>query len=99
MVSDPIDRCKISQFPFSHYFLPPRNIALEPRTGILVHHSKGSNYEPKFRVGKLKIGEVYSRDSLAQQFLITEAKLKNGVFRPKAYSSVWLFVTRNKPAN
>jgi hypothetical protein len=48
---------------------------------------------------KLKIGERYSRDSLAKQFLITDATLRNGVFRPKAYSSVWLFVTRNKPAN
>lgn len=52
-----------------------------------------------FASEKLKIGEVYSRDSLAKQFAITDATLKNGVFRPKAFSSVWLFVTRNKPAN
>ena len=52
-----------------------------------------------FASEKLKIGEVYSRDSLAKNFHITEAKLNTGVFRPKAYSSVWLFVTRNKPAN
>jgi hypothetical protein len=53
-----------------------------------------------FASEKLKIGELYSRDSLAKQFQITDATLRNGVFRPKAYSSVWLFVTRNnKPAN
>ena len=52
-----------------------------------------------FASEKLKIGELYSRDSLAKQFLIVDATLRNGVFRPKGYSSVWLFVTRNKPAN
>lgn len=52
-----------------------------------------------FASEKLQIGELYSRESLAKQFLITDATLKNGVFRPKACSSFWLFVTRNKPAN
>ncbi len=52
-----------------------------------------------FASEKLKIGELYSRNSLAKQFHITDATLNTGVFRPKAYSSVWLFVTRNKPAN
>jgi putative restriction endonuclease len=52
-----------------------------------------------FASEKLKIGEFYSRDSLAKQFQITDATLRNGVFRPKAYFSIWLFVTRNKPAN
>jgi hypothetical protein len=52
-----------------------------------------------FTSEKLKIGELYSRDSLAKQFQIADATLKNGVFKPKAHSSVWLFVTRNKPAN
>ncbi len=52
-----------------------------------------------FASEKLHVGELYSRDSLAKQFQITDATLKNGVFRPKAYSSVRLFVTRNKPAN
>jgi hypothetical protein len=52
-----------------------------------------------FASEELKVGELYSRDTLAKQFLITDATLKNGVFKPKSYSSVWLFVTRNKPAN
>jgi len=52
-----------------------------------------------FASEKLRIGKLYSRDSLAKQFQITDATLKNGVFKPKAYSSVWVFVTRNKPAN
>jgi putative restriction endonuclease len=45
------------------------------------------------------IGEMYSRKSLAKLFDITDATLNNGVFRPKGHSSVWLFVTKNKPAN
>src|SRR5271168_2989841 len=52
-----------------------------------------------FASEKLKIGELYLRDSLAKQFHVVDATLRNGVFRPKEYSSVWLFVTRNKPAN
>ncbi len=52
-----------------------------------------------FASAKLKVGETYSRNSLAKLFGITDETLKTGVFRPKGYSSVWLFVTKNKPAN
>lgn len=52
-----------------------------------------------FASTKLKVGETYSRNSLANFFGITDETLKTGVFRPKGYSSVWLFVTRNKPAS
>jgi putative restriction endonuclease len=31
--------------------------------------------------------------------MVYQDSLKNGVFRPKDHSSVWLFVTRNKPSN
>ena len=45
---------------------------------------------------KLKVGEVYSRKSLREIFPTSDATLNTGVFRPKNYSSVWLFVTRKK---
>jgi putative restriction endonuclease len=52
-----------------------------------------------FASQKLKIGEVYSRKSLAKIFHITDATLNTGVFKPKNHSSVWLFVTRKKAPN
>ena len=48
---------------------------------------------------KLKVGEVYSRKSLREIFPTSDATLNTGVFRPKNYSSVWLFVTRKKASN
>jgi putative restriction endonuclease len=41
-------------------------------------------------------GKTYSRENLKEQFGITDATIKNGVFQPKGYSSVWLFVTEEK---
>ncbi len=54
---------------------------------------------PVFASEKLKVGEIYSRKSLAKIFHITDATLNTGVFKPKNHSSVWLFVTRKKAAN
>jgi putative restriction endonuclease len=54
---------------------------------------------PKFASEKLKVGEIYCRKSLAKLFHITDATLNTGVFKPKHYSSVWLFVTHKKAAN
>jgi hypothetical protein len=44
----------------------------------------------------LTVGEVYTRASLSEMFEITDATIKTGVFRPKGYDSIWLFVTENK---
>jgi hypothetical protein len=52
-----------------------------------------------FASEKLKIGEIYTRKALAKSFHITDATLNTGVFKPKNFSSVWLFVTRKKAAN
>jgi putative restriction endonuclease len=52
-----------------------------------------------FASEKLKVGEIYTRKSLANIFHITDATLNTGVFKPKNHSSVWLFVTRKKAAN
>lgn len=54
---------------------------------------------PAFASEKLKVGEIYTRKSLAKLFQITDATLNTGVFKPKNHSSVWLFVTRKKAAN
>ena len=48
---------------------------------------------------KLTLHELYSRRRLAEKFNITDATLNTGVFQPKGHSSIWLFVTRRKPAN
>lgn len=52
-----------------------------------------------FASENLKVGEIYTRKSLAKLFHITDATLNTGVFKPKNHSSVWLFVTRKKAAN
>jgi putative restriction endonuclease len=52
-----------------------------------------------FASEKLKVGEIYTRKSLAKSFEITDATLNTGVFKPKNFSSVWLFVTHKKAAN
>ena len=48
---------------------------------------------------KLKVGEIYSRKSLREIFPTSDATLNTGVFRPKNYSWIWLFVTRKKAPN
>lgn len=47
--------------------------------------------------GRLTPGEIYSRADLSSLFDIKDATIRTGVFRPKGTSSVWLFVTENKP--
>jgi len=54
---------------------------------------------PKFASEKLKVAEIYSRKSLREIFPTADATLNTGVFKPKNYSSIWLFVTRKKAAN
>jgi Domain of unknown function (DUF3427) len=54
---------------------------------------------PKFASEKLKVGEIYSRKSLREIFPTSDATLNTGVFKPKNYFSVWLFVTRKKAPN
>jgi putative restriction endonuclease len=48
---------------------------------------------------KIALGELYTRKKLISIFAISDATINTGVFRPKGYSSVWLFVTEKKPAN
>jgi hypothetical protein len=44
----------------------------------------------------LIIGNVYSREELINYFQITDATVNTGVFRPKGYNSIWLFITEKK---
>ncbi|PMZ92739.1 MULTISPECIES: HNH endonuclease [unclassified Pseudomonas] len=46
---------------------------------------------------RLKPDAIYSRNDLKQLFDIKDATLKNGIFQPKGYDSVWLFLTEEKP--
>jgi TIR domain len=52
-----------------------------------------------FTSEQLKKDDIYTRDKLRQMFSIRDATIKNGVFRPAGYQSVWLFVTENKTKN
>ncbi|QDE91904.1 hypothetical protein BHS06_24575 [Myxococcus xanthus] len=47
----------------------------------------------------LSLGKIYSREDLEGLFTITDATIKNGIFRPKGHASVWLFVTEEKTAD
>jgi 5-methylcytosine-specific restriction protein A len=44
----------------------------------------------------LVLNSVYSREDLKEQFKITDASIKNGIFKPKDFDSVWLFITEEK---
>src|ERR1700677_3238326 len=45
---------------------------------------------------QLTVGNVYSRVDLRAMFGITDATIKNGIFRPKGHDSISLFVTEEK---
>lgn len=45
---------------------------------------------------QLVIGQVYTRAQLREQFEITAASLKNGIFKPPGFDSIWMFITENK---
>jgi hypothetical protein len=47
----------------------------------------------------LSLGKIYSREDLERLFSITDATIRNGIFRPKGHDSVWLFVTEEKTAD
>jgi len=44
-------------------------------------------------------GSIYSRADLKALFDIHDATLKTGIFRPKGYDSVWLFITEHKTSD
>lgn len=48
---------------------------------------------------RLKPDVIYTRKDLRQLFDIKDATLNNGIFRPKGYDSVWLFVTEQKTSD
>lgn len=44
----------------------------------------------------LQTGSVYTRDDLRSLFLITDATINTGIFRPQNSDSIWLFVTEEQ---
>lgn len=44
----------------------------------------------------LTLGSIYTRTNLRERFDITDATIKNGIFRPRGHESIWLFVTEDK---
>jgi hypothetical protein len=41
--------------------------------------------------------QIYTRKQLQAQFLIHDATIRTGIFKPKGQESVWIFVTEDKP--
>lgn len=48
---------------------------------------------------RLEISKVYTRDDLRKLFHINASSLNNGIFKPAALDSVWIFVTEHKTAD
>ncbi len=44
-------------------------------------------------------GEVYTRDELKTLIETEDSTINTGVFRPRGTASIWLFVTKDKPAD
>jgi 5-methylcytosine-specific restriction protein A len=49
-----------------------------------------------FASEKLEEAQIYTRSMLQEMFAITDATLRNGVFRLAEYRSIWLFITEQK---
>jgi putative restriction endonuclease len=47
----------------------------------------------------LEYGKLYSRADLKKTYEIKDATLKNGIFRPKGYDSVLIFITDEKTSD
>jgi 5-methylcytosine-specific restriction enzyme A len=52
--------------------------------------------EMKKSSDSLELMNIYSREELKTQFHINDATIKNGIFKPKDVSSIWLFITEEK---
>jgi putative restriction endonuclease len=48
---------------------------------------------------QLTPGAIYSRRDLQRSFMIVDATIRNGVFRPPNSRSIWLFVTAEMEAH
>ncbi|MDZ5741126.1 HNH endonuclease [Pseudomonas asiatica] len=48
---------------------------------------------------RLEPGAIYTREDLRVLFDIKDATLNTGIFRPKGYDSVWLFITEHKTSD
>lgn len=59
------------------------------------------NIKPHGRLAseRLEPGSIYTRNDLSALFDIKDATLNNGIFRPKGYDSVWLFITEHKTSD
>ncbi|MEN5033688.1 DUF3427 domain-containing protein [Pseudomonas sp. TWI929] len=52
-----------------------------------------------FASKRLELGSIYTRNDLRTLFNVQAASLKNGIFRPNGYKSVWLFITEHKTSD
>lgn len=52
-----------------------------------------------FASQQLETGNIYTRDDLRNLFHINASSINNGIFKPAAFDSVWIFVTEHKTAD
>lgn len=68
--------------------------------GFRIYVGKRRDYIPadvkRFTSERLSAGKIYSREDLCRLFGVTDATVNTGIFRPKGYQSVWLFLTEKK---
>ena len=53
-------------------------------------------FKRQYTSSSLQIGAVYTREQLRELFGITDATLNTGLFQPRGYSSLWIFLTEQK---
>ncbi|HTX34983.1 MAG TPA: hypothetical protein VME43_08175 [Bryobacteraceae bacterium] len=54
---------------------------------------------PQYTSTSLQIGAAYTREQLRALFEITDATLNTGLFPPRGYSSLWIFLTEHKTSD
>jgi putative restriction endonuclease len=52
--------------------------------------------QPQYASSVLQVGAAYTREQLRELFGITDATLNTGLFQPRGYSSLWIFLTEQK---
>jgi hypothetical protein len=62
-------------------------------------HTKDTTQQITITANQLVEGNFYSRNDLKKLFNISDATIRNGVFKPKNHNSVWLFVTEKKSSD
>lgn len=80
----------LSHHPFPTYKVEKDDVLTKKNTPIVPTEALASQ--------QLQVGKIYTRDDLRSLFRITASSINNGIFKPTAFGSVWIFVTEHKTA-